>query len=441
MPDIQTEIKEALEVQGRAFEEFKTTIKAEVDKAGRETVDAKSKLDKMNEALDKCEAELKRCAKELDEQARKLSAAELEGEKASKISDEVKQFNLDRATLAASSGRSIQPVSAEDYKKYTEAHERWLRSGKDALDADQLKTMYVGSDPAGGYLVLPNTSGRMIVLIRETTPMRQHASIQVIGTGSLQGMKDLGEGDCGWVSERQTRPATNTPELGLWEIPVHEMYAMPEATATLLEDANIDVSGWLAGKTSEKMSRTENTAFVTGNGSGKPRGFADYPTAATADATRSWGTFEHVITGANGAYAAAPAGAHVLIDLVHKPKPNFLANAKWYMNRPTLAETRKLKDSDGNFLWLPAMTAGANSQLLGYQVVSDFTDMATFSTTGALAIAFGDMRQAYQIVDRAGIRTIRDDLTNKPFIRFYTTRRVGGGAVNFEAVKFLKFSA
>jgi HK97 family phage major capsid protein len=223
------------------------------------------------------------------------------------------------------------------------------------------------------------------------------------------------------------------------------MYAFPFATQSLLDDANIDIEAWLTNKTTGKMSRDETAAFFTGNGVNKPRGVLTYPTAATADGARAWGTFEHVASGAAGAYAAAPAGVERLLDLIHKGKVAYRAGASWWMARATLAETRKLKDTAGNFVWLPAAAqaergiAGAPpSTLLGYPVV-EAEDMPALAAN-SLSIAFGDMGQTYQIVDRIGFRVIRDPITNKPFVGFYVTRRVGGDCLHFETLKFLKFA-
>ena len=213
---------------------------------------------------------------------------------------------------------------------------------------------------------------------------------------------------------------------------------MPEATVKLLEDASINVEAWLATKVAEKFTRTENSAFVNGNGINKPKGFLSYATAATADSSRAWQVMEHIATGTSGGFGAAPNGTEKLVDLVHALKAAYRNNGRFVLNRRTLGEVRKLKDADGNFLWLPSMTESTPSKLLGYNY-SELEDMPNIAAN-TLSIGFGDFREGYQIVDRLGIRVIRDELTNKPFIRFYTVRRVGGDVVNFDAIKFLKFA-
>jgi HK97 family phage major capsid protein len=108
------------------------------------------------------------------------------------------------------------------------------------------------------------------------------------------------------------------------------------------------------------------------------------------------------------------------------------------MNRLVAREVRKLKDSQGQYLWQPGLAAGASDTLLGrpLHLAADLPVAATNS----LSIIHGDIARAYQIVDRAGIRILRDPFTAKPYVKFYTTKRVGGDVVNFDALKIQKLS-
>jgi len=327
-------------------------------------------------------------------------------------------------------------VSADDYSAYAKGLNVYMRRGSNT-PANVMAAMSVGSDPDGGYTVTPDTSGRIIKRIYETSPMRQVASVVSIGTDRLEGFNDLGEGTAGWVGETAPRPATATPQLGKWEIPVHEMYAFPQATQKLLDDSMFDIEAWLADKTADKFIRTENAAFLTGDGALKPRGLLTYPTAATADATRAWGTFQHVLTGTDGTFGSTTNGTDKLIDLVYSVKAGYRANANFMMSRATIGAVRKIKDGQGNYAWQPSLSALSGGTILGFNVV-EAEDMPAMAAD-SLSVAFGDFREAYQIVDRVGIRVLRDPLTNKPYVGFYTTKRVGGDAIHFEAVKFLKF--
>ena len=267
--------------------------------------------------------------------------------------------------------------------------------------------------------------------------MRQLATVQTISTDKLEGIVDNGEADAGWVSELGTRSDTSTPQVGKYEIQSHEMYAMPKASQKILDDAATNVEGWLADKVAAKFARVEGTGFTTGTGVGQPRGLFSYATAATGDDSRAWGTFEHVVTGANGTFHTDKADP--LQTLLGTFKDQYLQNATWLMRREVRTDIRKMKEATSDrYLWEPSLQMGQPDRLLGYPARVD--QYVPAIATGSLSLAFGDIAEAYTIVDRMGIRTLRDPFTAKPYVVFYSTKRTGGGAVNFEAVKFLKFS-
>jgi len=276
----------------------------------------------------------------------------------------------------------------------------------------------------------------MVKKIFDTSPIRAYASTQVISTDALEGIYDDDESTSGWVSETGGRAATATAQIGVWRIPVHEIYAFPQITQKLLDDSALSMESWMTEKMSMQMGRAEATAFVSGSGVGKPRGFTTY-----ADGTSVREEVEQIDSGVNGDFPAAPAGGDTLITALYALKSEYRANASWFMNRSTMAGIRKEKDSDGAYIWTPGIAAGQAATLLGYPVAPAFEDMASYTVTGALAIAVGDMRSAYQIVERQGLRILRDNLTNKPYVGLYGVRRVGGGLINGEAIKLIKFAA
>lgn len=420
-------IKKLLEDQGRAWEEFKSTNDAALKASNTKSGEVLEKMAKMNADFDRIQKGLTEV--ETRQQRMMLEGSTINGKK---VSPEEKEHQKGFIRYMR---RGVDTDLYALQEKSWEAHERDL----------SVKTMSVGSDPDGGYYVTPNTSGQMVQKIFETSPIRAFAAVQAIGTDALEGPNDLNDGvSGGWVAEQGARPATGTPQVGKWRIPVHEMYAFPFATQSLLDDAAFDVEGWLVGKTTDKMGRDETTAFFTGTGIGKPRGLLTYPTAATADAARAWGTFEHVATGTSGGFGAAGNGSDKLVDLVHKIKAVYRAGAAFWLGKATLGETRKLKDAAGNYVWLPAASGAERSiagvppsTLIGYPVV-EAEDMPLMGAN-SLSIGFGSMARTYQIVDRIGFRLVRDALTNKPFVGFYVTRRVGGDCLHFETFKFLKF--
>lgn len=429
--DLEAVVRAVDEVKS-GFEQFKETAaqrekelltKGDVDPLLEEKLKRiNDDLDEKQEIIDKLYAAGRRKAITLDGQA--------------VTPDELDAKALQWATVAARRrGTHVESYTHEDQVAYKKSLLNYLRVGDQLLSADELKTLSVGSDPDGGYVVDPDTSGRIVRKIYETSPIRQYASVQVISTDALEGLRDLDEGSFGWVGETSARVETATPTLQKWRIPVHEMYAEPRTTQKLLDDAAINIESWLAEKTSDKFARAENYAFVNGTGVDQPRGFLTYPAG-----TDNPGQIPQLSTGVNGDFAADPNGADKLIDMIHSLKSQYRNNAVFAMNRTTLGAVRLLKDSQGRMLWQPSLAAGMPSQLLGYPVAG-FEDMPNYTTTGALAIAFADFAELYQIVERMGIRTIRDSLTSKPYVKFYSTKRVGGDVSNFEAGVFLKFSA
>jgi HK97 family phage major capsid protein len=263
--------------------------------------------------------------------------------------------------------------------------------------------------------------------------------VQPISTDRLIGYNDLDEASAGWVGEVSSRPETGTGDVpGRYEIPAHELYANPRASQNLLDDAVVDIEAWLAKKVAGKLARVEAAAFVSGNGVAKPRGFTTYA-HASAPTKANWQRIEYTKTGVNGAFAAS-APADIFITAIGLMKEPLLGGSVFGMNRATKAGVRKLKDGQGNYLVLPDFREGFRETLLGYPIVG-MEDMATYTTTAADAIVFGNFAEAYTIADRQGIRVLRDPFTAKPFVQFYTTARVGGDVVNFEALKLIRFGA
>jgi len=432
------EIKNLIEAQGRAWEEHKKTndelIKAKAD--GKAVADLEAKLAKIGDELDKT-SELKA---QFEEVMKKMQRPGVSSDEERADQAEVKSFNAMLAADFQMKGkRAPAELTVDDYKQYKSAVFRVLcGTAVDALSTDERKALSAGSDPDGGYMLPQSTIGRIVKKTFEQSTMRQLANVMTINTGKLEGIVDNDEADAGWVSEMGVRSDTDTPQVGKYEIEAHEMYAMPKVTQKLLDDAGTDVEGWLAGKVADKFARVEGAGFTTGNGVGKPRGLFAYQVAATSDETRAWGTFEIVKTGANGDFHTTKADP--LQELIGAFKDQYLQNASFLMRREVRTKIRKLKESTSDkYLWEPSMQAGQPDRLLGYPVRVD--QYVPALATGSLSLALGDFKEAYTIVDRIGIRTLRDPYTAKPYIVFYSTKRTGGGAVNFEAAKFLQFAA
>jgi HK97 family phage major capsid protein len=430
MSDDIKQAVEAVKLVNSSFEEFKRVNDqriAEIEKKGAADPLLEEKIARIEADLTKAQAIADEAALASKRQSRVVT-----DEKGDRVDLDAKASDW-AGMLARRRGEAVPSFNAAGMDAYKSAFDKFVRKGEEIMSVDERKALSVGTDPDGGYVVNPDLSGRIVMRVFETSPMRAYASIQVISSDALEGLFDLNQASSGWVGEEDSRPETNTPALGKWRIPVHELYAKPKATQKLLDDASINMEAWLASKVAEKFARDEANAFVVGDGSNKPRGFLTYSTGTTLP-----GTIEQFPTGVSGAYAAAPNGGDVLINALYGLKAQYRANATWFMNRATLTATRKVKDSDGAYLWSPGIAAGQPATLLGYPVAS-FEDMPD-PAASSLSVAVGDMREAYQIVDRLGIRTLRDPYSAKPYVEFYTTKRVGGDVVNFEAIKLVRFN-
>ena len=258
--------------------------------------------------------------------------------------------------------------------------------------------------------------------------MRQIATVRKIGTGLFRKPVSTSDAATGWVGEADARPETTAPTLTLLSFPAGELYAMPAATQALLDDSVADVDAWLAEEVRDVFAAQETAAFISGDGTNKPRGFLSYQAGADA--------LQEIITGVDGGFAAGDQ-YDTLMALIYSLKSRYRPGASFIMNRGTLSAIRKIKDADGNYIWSPGAEGGA-STLLGYPVV-EAEDMPNMDTNG-YGVAFGDFRRGYLIADRQGIRVLRDPYSAKPYVLFYTTKRVGGGVQDRDAISLLKFS-
>jgi HK97 family phage major capsid protein len=390
----------------RAFEAFKDANDeriATIERRGGDVV-LEEKLARLNSAI--------------DAHARRLDDIALRGARPA--------IGGDRAQL--------RDASALEHKA---AFEAYVRSGESTnLRALELKAMSVGSNADGGYLVPPEIEQEIGQRLTAISPIRSIAGVRTI-SGNVYKKPFMTTGPAvGWVGETDARTQTNSPVLDELSFPAMELYAMPAATATLLEDAAVNIDQWIAQEVEQVFAAQEGTAFVSGDGTNKPKGFLSY-TAIDNDSW-TWGDIGYVPSGAAGAFPSSDP-SDVLVDLVYAVNAGYRQNAVFVMNRKTQSTIRKFKDSSGNYLWQPPATAGSRASLMTFPVIEaeDMPDIAANS----LSIAFGDFNRGYLVVDRAGVTVLRDPYTAKPYVLFYTTKRVGGGVQDFDAIKLMKFAA
>jgi HK97 family phage major capsid protein len=342
---------------------------------------------------------------------------------------------IDRLALAQR--RPALGAEAPQLSEHKQAWGAYLRKGDDhALQRLEAKALSVGTSSDGGYVAPPELDRMIETRLTEVSPMRQIAAVRITGATVFKKTISTTAAATGWAAEAGARAQGGTPSLAQMEFPTMELFANLAATQTLLDDAYVNIEEWIASECEEAFSGKERAAFINGDGTNQPKGFIGGYTIV-AEANHAWDKIGYIATGAAGAFPST-APADKLIDLVYTPKAQFRQNGRFVMNRRTLAAVRKLKDGAGNYIWSPG-ESGAGSTIFGYPV-TEIEDMPNVAAD-AYAIAFGDFQRGYLIIDRAGVRVLRDPFTAKPYVLFYVTKRVGGGVQNFDAIKLLKFAA
>jgi HK97 family phage major capsid protein len=456
--DVEKTIKDL----NQAFVTFKDSNDErlkEIEKKGTASADVVQNVEKANNAITKMETDLRAALatiKEIETKQARFAEAGSPEAKAREVKNAVQFFSM-------ASGRVVENVTTEQveqYQNYKKALNTYFRRGPQAIEDSSIRNaLSTGAAPSGGFWLTPDTSGRVVELVFQTSPIRQLAAVQTIGTDTLEGFNDLDEASSGWVGEQDPRNETLTPDaMGKYQITMQEQYANPKITQKMLDDSFFDVEGWLARKVANKMARTENAAYVNGNGILKPKGFLNYALAGKPSKA-NWKQIEQLGTGLAGAYPVA-SPADKIIDLIALLKVEYRQGAAFGMNTTSVAATRKLKDGQGNYLFFPSFVNGVatppaasslgggdtregaglaqSGTLFGFPVyeLQDMPDMAANS----LSVILAKWEEFYQIIDHTvGIRVLRDPYTGKPYVSYYTTKRTGGDVINFEAAKILKF--
>jgi HK97 family phage major capsid protein len=360
---------------------------------------------------------------------KRMSADVVTTEKVDRINKAVDELILKSRRPVLSAEKLVEP---SEHKK---AFDSYVRKGEaHGLAALEAKAMSVGSGTDGGYLVPSQTEAEITRLLSKASPLRSIADVRQSSTTLYKKPFATAGAATGWIGETAARPQTNSPTLAELQFPAMELYAMPAATQALLDDSIVNLDEWLAREVETVFAEQETDAFINGDGVTKPKGFLNY--TKVAQTAWVWGSTGYIPTGVAGAFAATNP-TDKLVDLIYALKAGYRQNGRWMLNRTTQAQIRKFKDSQGNYLWQPAATPDGNASLLAFPVVESeyMPDIATDSH----AVAFGDFKRGYLIVDRVGVRVLRDPYSTKPYILFYTTKRVGGGIQDFDAIKTLKF--
>lgn len=398
-------VKEVVDLLNKNFAEFKETNDQrirQIEEKGSVDLEVEQKLSRLNKDIDG-------------------------------ISDRLSKLNV-AISRPSTSDDSVNVHNGDGHKS---AFLNYIRKGDESSILQfESKSLSAGSDPDGGYSMPHATLKTISTMIEDASVMRSLANVITISTDALELLVDRDQTGAGWVAENAERTETATPKFEKMRIPVHEMYAKPCATQKLLDDSTLNVESWLANKVAEKMAELENTAFFHGNGEGQPTGFLSKQIVYAGP--QEWGKLQGFKTGQNAGFGEN--GADILFKAVHSLRSQYLSGAKWVMSRDTLGVIRTLKTTEGEYLWKPALDGDFQSKLLGFPVVICDQMPSINHDADRRAVAFGNFNQGYQIVDRQGIRSLRDPYSSKPYVEFYTTKRVGGDLVNSEAIKIINFA-
>ena len=427
-PSIKS-VADALDKIATAFDEYKKTNDARIEavKAGNSTADLDAKLAKMD--------------------------ADMTGLSEAKSRLEKLEAKLARpGALAGGGEKGETPESVE----YREAFVDWVRNPQDtdrqvranqaakALEAKRADgretraTQTVTNNTSAGGFALPEFIERQIARLSvDMSPIRQISTVRTVSTPDYKELFDVNGATFEWLGETDTRNQTNTPDLREITPTFGMASAKPQASEESLDDLFFNVEQWLIQSAAEAISQGEGAAFIGGNGTKKPTGFLAGPTpVATADATRAFGTLQYI---ASGQAAAMPTSADIFLDMVYGIRARYRNNAQWVTSKAVLASMRKFKDTTGQYLWQPALTAGQPATFLGYGI-TEAEDMPAVASN-AFPLAFGDFKEGYLICDRVGTRMTRDEITTPGFVKFYIRKRVGGIIRNSQAIKLLKIAA
>ncbi|MBB5715854.1 phage major capsid protein [Sphingomonas aerophila] len=373
----------------------------------------------------------------LNEIQKKGSVDPLTEQKITNMAGDLVALQSTVTDLAKKSNRVGASEANADVDAHREAFLKFARKGIEGNLADlEAKAMSVGSDTDGGYSVPETLSTAIIEKVVQINPLRALCDVVTSTSENVKFLYNKKGTTSAWVGETDARTATNTSQLVEITPSFGEVYANPMVTQKLLDDAGFDVEAFIAAEVAQEFARAEAKAFLSGDGVNKPKGMLAGATALTGDATRPYGTIQHVVS---GQAAALPTDLAAFYQLKYSLKGEYRSGAGFLANSTTLASLMSKADSQGRPLWQPSLIIGQPSTFLGDPIweCQDMDDVAA----GKLPLAYGNYKSAYMIADRIGIRILRDPFTNKPYVGFYTTKRVGGVLKDSEAVKVLKISA
>ena len=403
---MNTDLQKTLDELGGVVHQFKQTVDQRFDKLekGEGIADLEEKLDKMNDAIDGFE-----------DMKKSIETIEAKGNRIKNLQDD-------------------QAVS-----EHKSAFSKFMRKGvEDGLAELQTKAISVGVDADGGFAVPEDLDTAIGMIEQESSPMRSICGQRTVSNEQYKKLFGIGGASSGWVGETAARAETNSPQLAEIVPSFGEIYANPAATQKSLDDTFFNVEDWLSEEVGREFAEKENLSFTTGNGTNQPTGILSATMATTVDASRTFGQIQYRLSGTDSSLGATDATAvDNLIDLTYDLRPGYRNNARFVLGRDVLRAIRKLRDTNGDLIWNAGLQNAEPASILGYQFTEN-EDMPTIAAESN-SLMFGNFNRAYVVYDVVGTRVLRDPFTNKPYVHFYTTKRVGGIVNDSLAVKVLRF--
>lgn len=425
------ELVEAVDKVAGTFEQFKTVYENQLSEAERKHM---ARSQELAESLERISADLNEAMKERQIAQKKLLQQQERIEMLEALQDRPRMSMADKARNEVSkSFLKCLRSGFQDLEARTEYKQAMHK-------AFELKAVTVGTAGDGGYAVPEEISRSIESLALKLSDVATSVKNVTAGTSDYKELVTVHGTTTAWAAETGTRSETGTAELRERAPTWGELYSYPKASTWALEDMLFDVENWLVTDAGDGMSQALSAAIYNGNGTAKPTGIFNGAPVSTADYASPMRSAEVIqyVPCTNSSPIAVTADD--IIDLTYALNPRYRSNAKFMMNTVTQGYVRKLKDSNGQYLWQPSLQAGQPDLLLG-RAVGTWEDLADPTTGNGFSVVYGDFARAYLLVARSGMAIDREGFTTPGYVKFYIRKRWGGKILNNDAVKALKFAA
>jgi len=311
----------------------------------------------------------------------------------------------------------IQPGSISQRGKDEYSHAFWNAIRGRGVS----NVLSIGTDTSGGYLVPEDFANELVQALQEQNIFRRIARIVSTSREKLKVPVAATLGEAKWMDENETIPESDVTFSQI-VLNAYKLGTSMRASTELLEDSAFNMETFIASEFARRMGTREEEAFCLGDGDGKPTGIflatGGAPVGVTA-ADAATITFDDVI------------------DLYYSLKPPYRNRAVFVTNDSTMKVMRKIKGTDGQYIWQPSVKEGTPDTIIGRPVYT--SPYAPEMAAGALVMAFGDFTY-YWIADRREMRfkVLNEKYAENDQVGFFATERIDGKLVLPEAIKLMK---